>query len=608
MFSLLLTLGLALQPQTAQEVGPAAVPDDKTSVFGEPLYVNGKRISDYEIKQWILLGPGRSMVDAKKVDLIIEEELRRRAEEFTQLRLKQVEKDKPFATPAERQKFHDEEYKRQHDGLLEEFTSSDEAIQKEFDRTIADFRRKYPLLDPTTEIYRAYRSPEWYRAQINQTLRYDRVFLPHNPEEWPIVTIEAVMADSGEALWEDAKQSYEVRKRWQEEQGGDFPPEDAIYQQMLRQIVRDALFSLITFKSSFDGLPVDVLLTADSNSDGTPEITVKVDELWPLIVPTLTEQEVRDAKTYVVALHATRDQLAKDGRLPTVEDRQKVLAKVMKGLEGTYLNLDILAMQTQYFPSTETFLEYEVLKAAYADLVADKIAPGGKGELNPILREHYEKKSVKIMGLGQVDPEVMLVSAFDIPNYRWKPDGWAQARKQAEAVITKVRANDELWAQQKKEAAEAQAQGKEYKPEKPAQDPYRYWTDLMNDNSSWWDPPAPEGGKAPHEVVMKKKGRFGMRYRNDLEMVMLENKYRHWVNGFSATDAVFFDTPEGQVSGPFKCTMGFYVARVNKRTGPSRGLNFGDPRHVELVRDDYLKYELVSYTQKAIQNATIKGF
>ncbi len=49
------------------------------------------------------------------------------------------------------------------------------------------------------------------------------------------------------------------------------------------------------------------------------------------------------------------------------------------------------------------------------------------------------------------------------------------------------------------------------------------------------------------------------------------------------------------------------TGRVNKRTGPSRGLNFADPKHVKLVQDDYLKYELVAYTAEAVKNAEIKG-
>lgn len=613
-----LTLGLALglsgppqasgaPPATAK--GQSALGDDQ-STFGKPLVVNGRRVTDNEIKQWILYStPCRPMLDDYKINLIIDEELKHRAEEFAAKRLVEVEKDRPFSSPEERQKFLAEETARQHAELVQEFTISADDRQKEYDRTVADFKRRYPLLDATTEISRAYRTPDWYRMQIDETLRFDRVFLPANPEEWPTVTVEAVINDSGMEMFEDAKVSYEVRKRWQEEHGGDLPPEDTIYSGMLRQIVRDAMFSLIEFKTVFDGLPDSVVLTADVNGDHVADLTVPTEDVWKRVAPSVSEEEIRDAKAFCVARYATMDRLAKDGSPPTAEDRAKVIADIRKSLEGTYLNLDILATQTQYFPSSETYLEYQTLLTAFGRLMTPKLPPGPNGEINPILRKHYDTKASKIMGLGQVEPEVMLVPAFDIENYRWKPDGWRWAEREAKAVIERVRANDERFVAERKAEQEAVAAGnKDFKkPEKPAEDPYRFWTDLMNDHSGWWDPPMPEQSKAPSEVIMKKKGRFGPRYRNDLEMVMLENKYRHWVTGFSITDAVFFDQPEGTVAGPYRATLGYYVTRVNKRTGPSRGLNFADAKHVKLVQDDYLKYELVAYTAEAIKTADIKG-
>ena len=54
--------------------GPGAAADSKTSMFGEPLYVNGRRVTDDEIKLALIYGPGRPMLDMAKVWLIIETE------------------------------------------------------------------------------------------------------------------------------------------------------------------------------------------------------------------------------------------------------------------------------------------------------------------------------------------------------------------------------------------------------------------------------------------------------------------------------------------------------------------------------------------------------
>jgi hypothetical protein len=608
MQALLLSLSLALSAPAPQDASgaPEVVADDGKSIFGAPLYVNGRRVTDNEIKLWIIYGPCRAMLESYRIHLIIDEELKRRAEEFADARIAEIEKEKPFASPDERRKFRTAEIQRQYAGFKQEFVATDEDVEKEYDRTVSDFKKKYPILDSETEISRAYRSPEGYRFQLRQTILFDRVFLPPNPDEWPIVTLEAVRADSGQTLVDDAKQSYEMRKKWQEEHGGDFPPEDSIYATMMRQIVRDAMFGLIDFKTSFAGLKDGVALTADVNGDGTPEQVVTTDEIWKRIEAGVSPQEIEDAKSYWIAFYATQDRLKKDGHLPTPEQRQKVLQAKMKLLEGTYLNLDILAQHTQYFPSTETFLEYECLMEGFKEIMKPHTEPGPAGELNPSLRAHYDK-AIKIMGLGQVEPEVMLISAFDIPNFKWKPDGWNWARKKADEIVARVKANDEEYAKQKREAAAAAEQGKEYKPEKPAQEPYRFWTDMMNDHSEWWDPPQPQQGKPGSEYSMKKKGRFGLRYRHDLEGAMGENKYKHWVNGFSITDYVFFEQAENTVAGPFKSNQGYYVIRLNKRTPPSRSLNLSDPRHIDLLRDDLLKYELVKYTADAVKQSEIKG-
>lgn len=611
MLSSLLTLTLALAAP-APSSAPAAplrastVVDDAKSIFGEPLFVNGRRVTDNQIKLWIMYGPWRSVLESYRISLIIDEEFKRRAEEFALARAAEVEKEKPFPSPEERAKFVREEQARNYAGFKEEFVATDDDVQREYDRTITEFKKKYPILDTEAEISRAYKSSEWYRFQLRQTIFFDRVFLPPNPEEWPIVTTEAVLADSGQTLVDDAKMSYDMRRKWQEEHGGDFPPEDQIYQTMMRQIVRDAMFGLIDFKTSFHGLPDTIALTADVNGDRKDDLTVTTDEVWSRIANSVAQQEIQDAKDYYIALFATEDRMKKDGVLPTAEDRAKVLQEKMNSLQGTYLNLDILAQHTQYFPSTETYLEYECLLGGLRKLEKPQLDPGPAGDINPALRAHYEK-AVKIMGLGQVDAEVILVSAFDIPNFKWKPDGWAWAKKRGEELVARARANDEAWARQQKEAAEAQAQGKEYKPENPAMEPYRFWSDLVNDHSEFWDPPQPTQGKPGSEYAMKKKGRFGLCYRHDFEGKISENKYRHWVTGFSVCDHMFFDQPEGSVAGPFKSILGYYVTRVNKRTPPSRTLNLSDQRHVDLLVDDYLKYRFVDYTREAVAQADIKG-
>src|SRR4029077_10139038 len=106
--------------------------------------------------------------------------------------------------------------------------------------------------------------------------------------------------------------------------------------------------------------------------------------------------------------------------------------------------------------------------------------------------------------------------------------------------------------------AQAQAEGKEYKPEKEVVEPYRFWSQEVDDHSEYWDPPSPEKGRGS-DVAMKRRGRFGLRYRNDLQGFVGETPFTHWVTGTSITDFTFNDQAEGTVAGPFRGPEGYYI-------------------------------------------------
>ena len=106
---------------------------------------------------------------------------------------------------------------------------------------------------------------------------------------------------------------------------------------------------------------------------------------------------------------------------------------------------------------------------------------------------------------------------------------------------------------------------------------------------------------------MKNKGRFGPRYRNDLIGFVGETRYREFVTGFSITDFVFFDQAENTVAGPFKGPLGYYLTRVKRRTPPSRPLNLAEPKHVELLTDDWLRVAFGAYMREAVKGAKVQG-
>lgn len=599
----------ALSPQ-GQGPSPSAYVDDKKSIFGEPLYVNGKRVSDDDIKLALIYGPCRLMLDLHKIGLIIDDEINRQASEKADAELAEKEKAQPFPDAAAREKAKAAAYARVHSLLLEKYRIKDDEFEAEYQTSVDEFHKTYPVLDIGAEICRAFRSVDWYREQLRQTMYFDRVFLPVNPAEWPMTTIEAMRADpgGGELLIDDAKQSYEARLKAAEKNDGKLPKEDSLYMTILRQIVRDAMFNLMTFKTRPDGIDPKLAFVGDANGDGKPEVAVTIEELWNKVQDTVTDTEINEAKQWYVTSIATRDRLVKDHALLAPDEAAKELETLTNGFEGKTITLEQMATKTYFFPSLESFCEYFTMKKGYEKLIAPKLAPGPAGELSPTLREYFDRAN-RVMGLGMVDCEVLLVSAQDIMRFRWKKDGWSWARKTAEELRAAVDQNLRDYNEQRAKKAEAQAQGKEFKPEKEVLEPYRFWSQLVDDHSEYWDPPPPEGpGKRVSDVGMKKKGRFGPRYRNDLVSYVGETAYTEWVTGECVTDRMFFDQAENSVAGPYSGPLGWYITRVNRRTPPSRPLNLAEPRHMELLKDDYVRWSFIQYAKEAVQQSEIKGW
>ncbi|MBK7642887.1 MAG: hypothetical protein IPJ19_07525 [Planctomycetes bacterium] len=618
--TLLLALPAWLAPSASatplvQGVGPSptGAVDTKTSMFGDPLYVNGRRVSDDEIKLAILYGPCRAQIDLAKLGMIIEDEITRECQEKAEAEVAAKEKEQPFASAEERAKAKQAAEERLSSLLHEKYRVSDDEFEAEYQYNVDDFKKSYPVLDIGAEICRAYRSVDWYREQLRQQMYFDRVFLPANPADWPPTSTESIRADpaGGALLLPDAEQSYQSRLKAAEKNDGKLPREDPLYMTFLRQIVRDSMTNLMTFKTHPAKIDPKIALWGDANGDGKPEVALSIEELWDKVQDTVNETEIQEAKQWYISSIAVHDRLAKDGALLSEADGQQVIDELTSGFEGNTITLEQMATKTYFFPSVESFIDYFQMREGYRRMIAPKLEPGPGGELSPVLHDYFDRAN-RVMGLGMIDCEVLLVSAMDIPRFRWKKNGWAEAKRISTELRADVEKNLKDYNEQRAAAAAAQAQGKEFTPEKPVPEPYRFWSQLVDDHSEYWDPPPPEqhDGKNQHasDVGYKKKGRFGPRYRNDLISYVGETAYTEWVTGDCITDRMFFDQGENTVAGPYKGPLGYYITRVNRRTPPSRPLNLSEPRHMQLLKDDYLRWAFDQYTKEAVAKAEVRGW
>ena len=591
-----LTLGLLL---AAGAVGatlrqapeaPAPAPPSQTSAaaqssdFGPPLVVDGVPISEADVKRLLIYGKGRPSLEWRRVSAILDDEVARRAAEGVDPK---------------------------------QFEVSDDEFQSVHKHRVGSFATDFPTLKLDTEIERSYSSRVWYERELQMEIRFDKIFIPDDPDLWPELTYEALRAEAGDILIDDFRQSYERRtNQWANElaeweakvaAGEDAGPEpqlaheDSMYRGILRQIVRDALFNTVETKTALDGLPPHIVATMDFDSDGKPEYTWTTEELWEDVRSVMSDKDIADAKLYLAKIAATRHRMEREGFLIAPEEADAALEEAAKSFIGSSFNLHGVVVGSHQFPSLESYAQYLRVHESWKRKLMpqlEKPAEAGSG-LPPELSQHLDRAN-RIMGLGQVQAEVMLLSAFDYPSNSWKENGWEKARERAEFIKRSYDDNARRFAAATEASQEAEGENK-------ALPPGDFWSLLLDDNSDYWDPPLPATSRPGSSHGQKLKGRFGDRYRNDLESMVGESPYQHFLYGDSVTDRAFFGQEIGTVIGPFKGPVGYYLTRVVKRTPPTRPLNVNNEKHLELLRDDYIRYALIEYAEESLKQAKVEG-
>jgi hypothetical protein len=607
---ILLASTLSASPQEGQPSAKAG-PD-----LGGPVVVNGVEIPETQIKRFLIYGPARPAMEYRRINALIQDEIARRVNGFDDelANWEAISASGADAGP------------KPQPVSAEDYAVSDEEFEKLFDKKIAEFKQKYPEettgLKVETEIARAYRSIDWYRRELRQEIQFDKVFIPDNPALWPDLTYEALREEAGEILIKDFKDSYDRRvldyetrlAAWKlkvesgDPQAGPEPEmasEDSMYRSILRQIVRDTIYKVVDSRTAAEGLPSDLICTMDFDWDGTPELSLSTEQMWEVVADTVSDVEVEDARQFLALIEASRQRLAAENKLMTDEEAAAKIEEIKAGFQSSMFDLGSIAVGAHQFPSVEAYSAYIPLIESYKASVQPLLETPAEGGLPAVLRAHLDQAN-QVMGLAKVDAEVLLVSAFDFANFAWKKNGWAEAQAKAEWLKSEVEKNAAAYAEFRKQRMEASAKGEEFNPEEEVLEPHAFWSQLIDNHCDFWDPPPPEVGRQS-AVSYKQLGRFGERTRNDLRSLMNESAYVNFLHGELVTDQIFFEQPMGTVAGPFKGPFGYYLTKVLKRTPPQRPLNVNDERHVELLRDDWLRISFIDYAHEALASAQAAG-
>ncbi len=565
------------------------------SEFGEPVTVNGVRISDMAIKRFLVYGPGRNAVDARKLQILMDHE--------RELRITEVREaaalDMPTAGDAE---IDAEVAKR-----MKRFDFDPANLERRLAKEKASFTERYPTLDHEVELQRAYGSGDWYRDQVRQTMEFDQLFFPDHPDTWPELAVEAIHANSPQVdLIADYAKYYDQRLAIAEESGKPIEPEQEMMMSLLRDFVMGSLWTLADIKTGTQGIPDELAMVIDGG-DWAAEI--KTQDVYTEMKASFSGQDIEDAKRALALMEAARQKLAAAETLMPAEEFMQMVSDMRVSMEGGMFNMDFMALQGHGFPSSEAYEEHLRLVESYKRMVEDKLVINDDGTMSPELEAHMPIAN-GIMGLAKSHADILLVSAFDFPNFEWKENGWDAAYERAMKLRAEVDAQIAKTAVDAEKRAEASAKGENYAPAEEILPFGRWWSDFLRGNSDYWDPPLPVTGKAPPAIGLKNFGAFQdtSMTRNDMKRAIGESEYEHFLSNSAIVDRIFFEMEPGTVGGPYLGPKGYYLVYLKSRSAPTNPLNIrSDERHRSMLQEDWMRKSFQAYSHQALEEATVTG-
>ena len=573
--------------QSAVEATEAVAPAQE-SAFGEPVTVNGVVIPDLEIKRFLVYGPGRNALDARKLQVLMDHERELRRTEVAERILDEQGDMEEAALEAAV------------DEAMKAFDFDMGAVTRRLDKEKASFAERYPTLSYETELRRAYRSGDWYRDQVRQTTEFDQLFFPDHPDGWPALSIEAINAGSPQVdLIADYQREYERRLQVSIDTGEPIVPE----QEMMMQILRDFVMGALVYdvKTGVHGILASChghrrrRLARGDPHRGRLQRDGRV----------LHGPEIEDAK--LARPHGGRPPGSREqGALLDVEAFRANIADQREQMKTSMFNFDFMALQGHGFPSSEAYEQHMYLVESYKKHKASALELTEEGALSPELAGHMNVAN-GIMGLAKCHADTLLVSSFDWLNFEWKENGWRTPT--SASLRSAARSTSLRQARGRREAIEAaRLKGEAYAGEPVA--PFdEWWASFLRQRSEFWDPPLPATGKMPPEYGLKNFGAFRDQAmtRNDMKRALGETEYTHFLGNFAVVDQMFFNMDPGEVAGPFEGPHGFYIIYLRTRTAPTNPLNIRTDKHLAMLREDWLRKDFQNFCHEALIESETTG-
>lgn len=429
-----------------------------------------------------------------------------------------------------------------------EFAVSDEDVEGELATMRTDFEVKNPGVDFWEVVRSQYGlTQETFLQQRKQAIRFDKVFFPGNPSNWPLITKEAIMAnaqgENGQRFIEELEKAVQGK-----DEKGNPKKLPEFWVNMMRQFVQKGLRNWSDIKYASHGIPAEIVLSVNGREWPTVEA-------FDYIKNGLYVQDLERAMQEVVMREALQQELAAKGAGIGDEEFARRYEEYRQPYDSTPFSVEVIATRFKGYPCLEAFRARWRLITSYADMIKD--------EINDANLQAHADKYAGFFADGQVSVDLIPFVARDIRTGAWVPDGMAEARKRCEAVFA---------ALEKKEMTFDEALDKKGEF-------------FANDES---------------------RGRLGFKPLNQLKQQFRESEFTQLLDGFSVSMYLFFDAEVGKTLGPIPGPDGWYIARVNARTPARKGVDVKNERERELVREDYVNHRFMTWAGEVIAKAKVE--
>lgn len=486
---------------------------DERSKLLMNLRVNGRQLDPKEVMREAVYLTGGKLVEAKVANFFILEELKR-----------QVESGQRRA---------------------EDFVVSEDDVMEQLAPMKAEFESKNPGVDFWEVVRSQYGlSKETFLDQRRESILFDRVFFPGSPKDWPLITKEAIKAqtqsDQGPRFLEQLEKATEGT----DEQGNPKKLPD-FWVNMMRQFVQKGLRSWSDIRYASHGLPSDVVLRVN-------DLEWSTQEAFDFVKKGLYVQDLERAMQEVAVREALRQELVGKGVYVSDEEFTKRYDEYRQPYDSTPFTVEVIATRFKGYPCLEAFRARWRLITSYSDLIANEIDDEN-------LQAHADKRAA-FFADGQVDCSLIPFMARNVRTGAWEPDGMAKAKERCEALFARL---------EKKELT---------------------FDEALKDHNEFF-------------ANDEKRGQLGMLPLNQLRQQLRESEFTQLLDGFSLAEYLFFDAEVGKTIGPLQGPDGWFIARVNTRTPARRKIDVKVERERELVREDFVTYRFLEWANGVIGKA-----